>query len=247
MTLPNWSGWGPLSKADSILPIVDSSLKLHVKAFGDGYDKSDLVNVDGSDFVSQWTGINGTNRNAIQATPDSKPLYVSGALNGKPGLRFSNNDFFTYDGTFLVGTDYTVFIIAQRSNSKNENYHLGSNVTVDNGNLILGYRNNGALTHAQYNNDYNIGVPAYTSPIAEIHTYTHNSVTGKKMYINGVLSGSDANTAALVSYNGAQIGRALSNKLFIGDMGEIIIYDRTLLDSERDLVTDTYLLPNWGI
>lgn len=204
---------------------------------------------DSVDFVSQWDDKSTNGRDATQFTMTNQPLTNTLTMNGLNVITFDgSNDFFDFDGTFLAGTDYTIFFVEQRSSSKSNNLFTGvtGGPPIANTILILGYTSNIAITHEQFSNGYEIPVPAFTVKIPRIHTFTQNSVSGKKYYQDGGQQGSDANTDPMISYLNATIGGFAGIAFYEGDIAEIIIYPRTLPDSERGQI-DVYLSDKWGI
>ncbi|MDX2083680.1 MAG: prepilin-type N-terminal cleavage/methylation domain-containing protein [Rickettsiales bacterium] len=215
--------------------------------------------IDGS-TVSAWYDNNSaeaTKNDATQTTTDNKPLFRENVFNNSiPGIRFDgSNDYLDFDGSSIVGTPYTIFIVEQRRSSATNNYFIGGTSSTDDGNLTLGYSNNTTAVHGQYSDDITYSVTSYSSPTPKLHTYTLNDVaslsnSGKRYWING--SGASASkasnvsqTATLVSFLGAAIGKRLTN-YFNGDLAEIIIFNRNLKEQER-LAIDDYLGKKYNI
>jgi hypothetical protein len=113
----------------------------------------------------------------------------------------------------------------------------------------FGYRNDTTVTFAQYSNDFDATAPAYVAPIPRIFVYRFNSITGKKLDINGVNFINQSTTSAktgLVAYDSAQIGRYGTASYYQGDIAEIIIFNKYLSDNEKKDV-EQYLSKKWGI
>ncbi len=202
--------------------------------------------------IDTWNNINPyqnqtTPNYATQNTTDSQPIYIKNAINGLPVLRFDGaNDYLSYNGTALANSNYSIFVVEQRRSGKNGNYFIGGSGSADNTNLLLGYRFNSTITHAQYNNDYDVSIiPTYSSPIPRIHSFRFSSSIGKDYSLNGVIKSNYNNNVGLLSYNGTVIGSAL-NLFFNGDIGEIIIFNKYLNDSEKRVVEE-YLSNKWKI
>ena len=68
--------------------------------------------------VSKWYDITPTSvtkNDATQVTLASRPKYTDGMINGLPALKFDGSaDYFDFNGSLLVGTEYTIFIVEQR-------------------------------------------------------------------------------------------------------------------------------------
>ena len=108
---------------------------------------------------------------------------------------------------------------------------------------------------AQYNNDFDYTISAYTSPIANINVFRFSSAIGKNLYINGgtaVINDSSANAkTGLTLYVGAQIGKNMSpttptDTFYSGNIGEIIIFNKYINDDERKDI-EQYLGKKWGV
>jgi len=211
--------------------------------------------------ISTWYDNNpnaASKNNATQSTSTNGPTFTANVFNsGIPAIRFDgSDDYLVFDGSSLINSSYTIFIVEQRRSDKSDNYFMGgSNVGV-NQILILGYRSNSVATQAHYANDLNYsGIATYSSPISRIHTYSLNiaasqSNSGKRYWING--SGASATNAAntsqtspITSYTGATFGKYASN-YFNGDFAEAIIFNRNLSSEER-LSVETYLGKKYNI
>jgi len=218
-----------------------------LKLWLDAADAGTIVESGGA--ISQWNDKSSEGNDATQFVGASQPTYVLNGLNSLNIVRFDgSNDFLGYDGTFLAGTDYTVFIVEQRASGKANNFFTAISAGPPSVNtiLLLGYLTDIEITHDQLSNGYEIAVPAFTVKIPRIHTFTQNSVAGKKYYQDGSQQGSDANTVPLVSYINASIGSFLGILFYEGDIAEIIMYPSTLSDGERGQI-DVYLSNKWGI
>jgi hypothetical protein len=140
--------------------------------------------------------------------------------NSKPSLLFDGiNDHFNYNGTHLANTNYSLFLVHSR-NISTVNYILGGSSTTTNGNLHVGY--NSGYTLRQYTNDFTVGITGFALGTLEAYSLFNNN-TGKSIYQNSILRGSNTNTVDLVSYNSATIGR-YETAYYSGNASEIIQY-----------------------
>ncbi len=210
--------------------------------------------------IATWRDISlkASPNNATQITLANQPTYIENAINGLPVLRFDgNSSFLNYDGTALAVSNYTIFVVEQRRSNKDNNYFTGADGTnANNTKLVLGYKTTSIITHAQFNNDYEIPsvVSSYSSPIPRIHSFRFSSSVGKDYSLNGVvkLNCIDNGTITecrrgLLSHLGANIGASkYSSYYFDGDIGEIIIFSKYLNDTDKADVEE-YLRKKWGI
>jgi hypothetical protein len=207
--------------------------------------------------ISEWLDNNpnaASRNNATQTTADFRPKFYQAVLNdGIPVVRFDGiNEFMTFDGTPLVGGSYTIFVVEQRRSNSSLMMFLGGDSPAANANLHVGYRSNTALTQAHSGALLNdLAVAAYVSPTPTIHSFWFNTDAGQKYWKNGEVapnSPDDADASfktALTSYSGSALGRYLTN-YFNGDIAEIIIFNRALQTTERQMV-ETYLSQKYGI
>jgi hypothetical protein len=159
-----------------------------------------------------------------------------------------------FDGSALIGSNYTIFVVEQKRSSKSDDYFIGGTAGTVNGDLILGWRFDNTVTQAHYGNDMdyvNAGL-AYTTPTPRIHTFWFNQSTGfgKAYWLNGGTTADVANasqTAALLSYANPSLGRYIANTNFYnGDLAEVIIFTRALKTSERQAI-EAYLGKKYNI
>jgi len=214
-----------------------------------------FIDTEASDgaTVSNWYDINQgsvTKNNPTQASSGNRPTYILSCMNSLPCLRFDGaHSYFTFDGTVLAGTDFTVIVVERRRSNVANNYFIGGTNEAQNSLLVLGYRDDTHITFAQYLNDIDIVVPAYSSPTPKIHVFTHSSKVGKNYYSNGVqmMTNSGA-TTGLSSFINARIGYYgnFPPVLFNGDLVEIIMFRKALKNEERRSI-ESYLGKKWNI
>jgi autotransporter-associated beta strand protein len=81
---------------------VGSGLRLWLAGDGVVADDSKQVRISGSDnFINQWNDSSGNNNNASNLTEGDQPKYIANALNGKPVLRFAQDNDDTGDRLYL--------------------------------------------------------------------------------------------------------------------------------------------------
>ncbi|MFT7086743.1 MAG: prepilin-type N-terminal cleavage/methylation domain-containing protein [Rickettsiales bacterium] len=219
-------------------------------------DSINYLEASNNSVVSVWRDISNISFTAkdAQSTLTNQPFYIVDGINGLPVLRFDGaNDFFTYDGSFLANSDYTIFVVEQRRSASKNFFLGGSDLSTTNGNLHLGYFDTDIVYFALYNNFQDSAVTSYSSPTPVINSFRFNSSNSvsKTYYRNGVLQTLVCNTcdaaASLISYNGAMIGSAATEtNFFNGDIAEIIMFTRALSNQER-LDIEEYLGRKWGI
>jgi len=228
----------------------ENSLATGTTSFTDKPNPADL------DPIGRWNNINpnilpSARNHATQATSTNQPQYIRNGINGLPALKFDGtNDFFSYNGDFLVGSDYTIFVVEARTSNKIMNLFLSGSSNLSNSNLHLGYRSDILITQAHFSNDINKAVSKFTSAIPRMHSFVFSKSNGKAIYTNGGDGSFNASqTLPLASYPGSAIGNFLwsgASYYYQGSIAEIIFYTRALTDQERQGV-ETYLSKKWGI
>lgn len=210
-------------------------------------------------FVSVWKDLNpaSANKQILTQTSDSRPKYIADCINNLPCLRFDGiNDSFSFNGDFLIGTNYTVFIVEQRRSGNSDMNFIGGSGLDLNSNFHMGYVDESTILFGQYLNDYFVSVASYdyNPPLPRIHTYRHSASAGINYFINAdfnLYTQSSANSGGvndhLVSYPDPLIGgNAASSTFYIGDIAEIIMFTRALKESER-LEVLQYLTKKWKV
>jgi hypothetical protein len=148
-------------------------------------------------------------------------------------------------------------IVEQRNSAAAEYDYMvsGRSQTPATGNdlLQIGYRENAILTWGQFDNDYDITVAGYNSPIPRIHALVFSSTaTSPKVYfINGarqtlINNGTPVASQPLVAYENANFGSYDGLGYYQGNIGEIIIFNRGLKNEERRSIEE-YLGKKWKI
>jgi len=218
-------------------------------------DKSFDTTVGIGDQITTWNDINTqstTKNNATQTVSSSySPIYTSNLINGLPALEFDGtDDYLSFSGADLIGTNYTAFIVEKRTDGNN-NYFIGGTGSKTNGTLVFGYNSNKMIFN-QYKNSYVTGaIFPYSSPTPRIHCFRFHQAIGRNYHLNGTNititpSGSVSPTQGLVSYDDAMIAKWATLDYYKGDIAEIIMFNRYLRDGERQEIED-YLSQKWGI
>jgi prepilin-type N-terminal cleavage/methylation domain-containing protein len=204
--------------------------------------------------VSKWydvTPTSVTKNDATQVTLANRPKFTDNMINGLPALKFDGvADYFDFNGSLLVGTEYTFFIVEQRRSNADVWFIGGGSFGLDMC-LHIGYYSGVNLRHAQFGdtpNDCLNCFPAYSAPTARLHIIRQSVTDGRKYYLNNSSTPTVQNTAVkslLVSYNTAYIGR-FGGGYYNGDIGEIIVFSSALKTDELTSIKD-YLAKKWGI
>jgi len=207
--------------------------------------------------ISGWNDINiqsSQKRSISQSTSANQAKYILQAFNKSiPAVRFDGGDYYPFDSAFMNGSDFTIFVVEQRTSGANS-YFVGGG---SNGVFSLGYTGSTTIRAGQSGtlgtNYFDYTIPSFSSSqiISRIHTFILTSVNGKKYWLNGgsTADASSTNNSLLSQYSGhigaTDIG-ATTPIYYIGDIGEVIIYSKELSTKERNEVED-YLSKKYGI
>ena len=223
-------------------PFPTSGLKLWLEADAG-------VTLNGS-TVSQWADQSGSGTNASQGTSASQPILVANALNGKPALRFDgSNDYMTFNLPINGLTGMTVLLVSSNrasqtaGSSQAEYAAIFWNETTSWGTVYLSPFQSQVAWRFGTTQVYNRQIYTRPSSVGSGYTRTtmkHDGPAGTDtLYVNGVQVQSA--TGKLSSLTGHQdtgnLGRGYNNNTYFnGDIVEVLVYNRTLSDSERQSV-----------
>ena len=230
-----------LTQSSPISTFKDAALWLE-SSLDSSFNSSEAQN---GASLSTWYDQKNSPNKVIVNTAGVSPTY-SNTINRVHAVEFdgTSNKHFTFDGSFLNGTDYTIMILEKRKSSKSNNYFLGTPGSGLNNSLSLGYSANNQIIHAQGSNSYPSGISAYSSSkdAPRVFIFTHSSSYGNQTYINGVLAAENTDPAALAHLSG--IGTVSIGQDYVGEIGEIAILTSALSVSDRKLAED-YLGKKW--
>ena len=206
----------------------------------DGSDLSTITK-DGSDLISQWNDKSG-NGNNVTTTGAARPTSAAGIQNGKAVARFLGGDFIS-SASIASNAASTIFIVFQSTNT-----YPTSGTDVD---MLFRHDDPGG------SNDYALtstnGVIDATAPgfrrenggtvnLMVNGSATTSPLNPNEFYIGRAESSSNPSYSGVFTF-GATAGGSFS---LIGDIGEILIYDRTLSAAEVT-AAETYLSNKWAI
>ena len=222
-------------------------------------NSADPAQVDGSGNVQQWNDLSSNKKHASNATVADRPRYVASGLNGKPVLRFGQDNDDNGDRLYLgdLGASFptgaSVFVVATIDNDGRYN--------------LFGNRNNDERWAANTWNESRpgsfragrSGSSTFTLgdwPTTGSHVFSLESdSTQFEILINGSSIGTDtANYNSGVGNNWTIGNRSTNGQQLRGDIAELILYNRVLSAEEANAVgyylankygvTSTYVNPN---
>ncbi|MFA0964861.1 T9SS type A sorting domain-containing protein [Roseivirga sp. BDSF3-8] len=215
---------------------------------------AEWLELTNGDAVQTWTDRSGNGNDASQPASVRRPQFLTNSLNGHPVIRFDNTgdaDFMPIDGSVIVNTDYTLFIVAARRSTGGRKLWIGGTGAGTNQNLHAGWNGTNFMSH-HYGNDFNDPMISGSGGTAEgtfgifMHDLGSSLATfQRKIYQNGTELGGRNNGEQLVSYSGAAIARAFTSYYDV-DVAEMIIYGDHLNQARRTIV-DNYLSAKYDI
>lgn len=187
-------------------------------------------------FVSFWSDISGNGRN-IGASVGSQPLYRTNRVNGKPTVQFTNNTLMTNGSS--ISTAWTLLVVAvvnTNVGSAANNPVFGSNSAFSNGIPTPSFGRNPTSGLAQIFssggsiNGGTITIGTYFKAAAIFNA------ASSKIRLNGVntISGNVGNYTFFTF-------RVGSGGAFLGEVAEILVFDRAMTDTEIQAIEGYFL------
>ena len=200
------------------------------------------------DLLTSWEDASPSGSLTVITAVGTGPTY-SNSINDIQAVKFDENSDSNYlqlnNMTILNDTDYTIFIVDKRIavNASVDNYFLG-----ESGDFGIGYESNTSViqTHSEdASTDNQVAIESLSlySNKPRVFSFTHSSVNGNKIYINATLANEDTTSTAKAHLSG--LTTLAVGKGYNGEIGEIIIFDRNLKNSERKEI-ENYLSDKWG-
>lgn len=233
---------------------------LSINDLAQWYDAADTSTIsEVANAVTQWDDKSGNANHATQAVAVDQPLTNQATINGLNTITFDGTDFlevpFAPEVNSINPTVFTVVrftgVISAPAVLTNI---LGPLVTT--GGMIpfvvstfflalVSSETTGLVAGAA-------SVQAPVSGTPYIYGIRHNPTTPlTEQFIDGILDGSAGVTDIdFITNRDMHLGGftvSTTTNRMIGDIGEIIIYDRTLTNAEQDNLVNNYLKPKWGI
>lgn len=206
-----------------------------------------------------WYDFSGKANHVSQTVSDYKPVLDEAVLNGKSMIRFDGiNDYFhAYSQTDLAPSTLTFFTITQGQLTTKAQFIAGRGNTSEDGYWFGG---EGENTFAFSTGDGDFGTAPrskFTNPGIEDARLFSGRIDGStnQLYKMGLGTMASTATNTLVytgspEFNVGNIGAdhtSMSSETFLnGHVGEIVMYNRALSDTEM-IAVHYYLSTKWGL
>jgi hypothetical protein len=216
-------------------------------------DASDSSSYTIATGVSEWRDKSGNGRTFSQSTGNNQPTVSANAQNGKTAITFDGtNDYFSGPSTFSLTSTHSVFVVTNPSVRKIASFLAGSTA------IELIYGDGSASFSGSKFGVFGVGRAVYGGGTITTGAYQVVSVvcsgstmpTDLLMWTNGsggavsVVTSGTAPVAALTAP--LTIGTSASSQFWNGSIGEVLIYSRSLNNTER-LMVERGLGKKWGI
>lgn len=196
--------------------------------------------------VSAITDLSSSPKTVNQTTAARQPLYTINARNGLNALFFTaaNTNFLNTD-SITIPASHTVFMVFNRATSAIVSMGIGA-ASVATRYSFAWLSDN--VQYSQTNTSFSQLQGANTSTGWFYVTMRRNGTTQLRYRRNGttiadITTGTHITSAASGSWNA--IGQDFASRFHQGFMGELIVYDTNLSDSDVDSV-ESYLATKWG-
>ena len=220
------------------------------------------LNLNDNDKVSFWPDLSGNANHGTQSNSTFQPVYKSDSFNGKPCVNFSNQFINFPFNLYQLGIrrNASIFMVVRKDPGKSESHDVFSDFFDPGGGqawrgYTLRIANETLVPNALQTFIYpgNYRATTANNIISPDEVFLYNSHwlgTSHKIYRNG----EDVATSPLNGDLGEGTTLTLGKKeLFsgatiyiLGDISELIVYNRTLEEDER-LVVEDYLLKKYNI
>jgi hypothetical protein len=219
----------------------------------DATSGGNFVSANGS-AVKRWEDKSGNLKHATEAT--DAPILAVAEKNGYNALNFATSKYLTCSFSSKTFTAQTVFVVLKFSTSAaNFGVAFTQSTTNNNDYAITGHyvpllRNglsNQIISYAGGGNRSPVATTDATWYIARAR-HSGSALTTKLNSAEGASFSSTLNTSFLVYRIGAayRVSGGTQGAVWNSLISEVIVYDKSLTDSESDLVTN-YLNSKWAV
>ncbi len=190
-----------------------------------------LTGADGE--VGRWIDKSTTGSLWIQSVASTRPLRRTAAINGNDAVDFDgSNDILNYATGLSLGSSYTMFFVVQRTTGTG--YQALIKVNTNHCLYLQNSKTNFYISSSKYSTTTQSTGTTYVVGVR----VTSGSI---EFFLDGAADGT-ASGASAQTWNA--IGNSGASEFFNGLMGEVVIYNAALSNSEMDDV-ETYLLNKW--
>lgn len=206
-----------------------------------------------NDPIGAWADKSGNGKDATQASTANKPTLKLAVQNSRPVLRFDGGDYLSADalasGFAISNPPITMGIVANVSNTESYRALVLFGADGSSYSLIGLYASNTAKWRCVARG------PTVREIVGGTANATYSIVVGRssgtvgQLFVNGAQVGADTDFTANPALTNFKVGvwkYSASQDYHMGDIAEIVIYNRALSMAERGAL-ESYLAAKWGI
>lgn len=204
------------------------------------------------DHANIWADSSGNHKEGVQVAPDSHPLVIENALNGRPVARFDGLDDSLDLEVFGNGlTQGEVFIVAKATGTQADVSTLWTMGDDSIWNPSL-YPNSDGAVYETFGTRYQRNTGSPLPALSQTHLYNVSSKAGEFVTrFNGVQHYRSSDNNVFFPAAGKLGGGVYSRHRFGGDIAEVIVCDRVLTQPEREkmqtYLAEKYFLPTFDL
>ena len=232
-------------EASSGLPIDIANCQVWL----DASDLSTLTLNNGA--VTTWGDKSGQGHSATAGVAPrlATNSLFTGAGGGGRVVHFDGaSTYMNVDFGSLTGSPYTILLVVSGNGGTGQRFILGNGSAGFGVNQVLHlvYPGQNQFRLGQWGNDLTWTSPSNLLGLAHVWTGKLDTSAGRSLYLNGSQVATLASTATVSgSQANGYLGTALNTgQNFLGDIAELVVYNRALSDAERSQV-ESYLLAKW--
>lgn len=206
----------------------------------DASDENTLT-YDSAGNVLTWLD-KSTKQSHLAGVSGEEPSGNAGALNNLNTIYFDGSEYMTISNMDHESSDYTIFVVIKKNKFISSERLFASNNAGDRIILWIG-PNLGFFTDTE-GNQFSETMNSSTSLISWVLDSSTSS--SAKVYVNGVSTGSSNYQLNKSLESTVDFGSEGGASEITADIGEFIIYDKVLTNSERESI-ESYLNAKWGL
>lgn len=217
-----------------------------LRAWFDADDGTSVV-TNSNGAVSQWNNNAVLWRHAAQPASSNQPVYkAENGIRWHPSVSFYGTNLM-YTDAFLNYSNHSVFVVAQATRTNEYRDILGSGATAAGDILIMNVKEGWYRGHYwpfSSQQSLDSATRSVTTPV--IYEQVTDD-TRLRIFRNGVLDGTRTFSSVHTNLAGRVCLGARGTSVyspFIGEMSEVLVYDRAVSDEER-LQIESYLYEKW--
>lgn len=203
------------------------------------YNASAITGLANNDPVATWTDLSPSGIDATQSTPASRPTFQTNVINGLPVVGFDANAQFMGVGSLSALTQGEVFVLIKVPNDPalDQAYTGAWRFGTHPSNDHYGYTNGEVYDGSGSDTRKSCGNPSLSLAawrLVDIYSATNDWAF---LIDGGVLHSTATNTVGFSPT--CYIGRTTDVVIYLlGQIAEVIVYDRKLTSDERIQIQD---------